>query len=300
MNRFSLVIGIALMCTQLLRAEVSAEHWDVLETYEGASHLFVGSIMWVENASDLTVKTRGYRLSAQSSRGLELADVDVHAQRYVVTVEELFKGSYPEHIELVTPVIDGHEWIIDDLSPQQVRFYDTGVFGGNLTGQLEERGLFVVQERARDGLHVLKRVEPLGSVNVSVGVNALRLASTNRDMTLKQAIQKLLEADHQRLEEEAERVAKLQGELDAVLMLTNRDERMAGLLSFIKGLGYEGLWSYDDFMLQRRKQERELQHSNQRLPQRPEDPIEGLWHDASQEVERLKMVLDASSEGDTQ
>ena len=239
----------------------------------------------------MKVDTQGFRLSAQSSQGMQLETVAVPAQRYVVAIEELFKGEPREHLEVVAPVIEGHQWIVDDLNPAGVHYFDTTVFQGALTGQLDERGLFIVQQRAADGLQVLKQVwhvEQIGS-----GLDALRVYASGDAKTIEQAIARLLAKEHQRIEAHEALINQKRAELNKTLMRSDLDLRRTELLAYIEALGFKGLWSYDAFVAREQKRLEALGHSDQRIPSRPEDPMESLWHDASQEVERINLIFAA-------
>ncbi|ADE54101.1 hypothetical protein [Coraliomargarita akajimensis] len=278
-----LILLIMISAPLLAVADLPYEsiEWDVIQAHENADYVFSASILWIEPVTERSVTVQGFRLSDYRSPRV-VQDFPVVPQRYVLQVDEVYKGEIRGNLQVITPANESGFWILDDRQLEAQHMYDRMVFQGGLEGRMGERGLFLVRERPADGVQVLQAAWPFAAI--SEGMRALHYYKVGQYESLSTAIEQMLVEESEQLALAAKRIEVLRNEYYEILMVAQLPERRAALLEYIQKLGFDRLWTLEEFI----QRNPSLEMTNQT---RPSDPYELLWHDASQEVVRLDMVL---------
>lgn len=283
---------IGLSCLNAQPLDVNAAAWDLVSTYETATHVFYGELTKVIPEPKFKTGVMGVDASNIDESPLPLQEIIwPKAKHLTFTVEENFKGVANGELVAYQPDHDRYLWIylqndsgdtflaqsqepdpiFQKLNPGDkalifFRFY----LGSNIPIVYRAR----LGQLAEDDIALLRAYKANGNASLAAIYHAAQLEQAAK------------------AKREAEAFKQFEDEYYKILRTQDLEIRKSLLKDLVARLGFEGRWEYFEYK-ERYLKKYGAYHNNGAEPPQPETGNEKLWKDISQELNKIDVILKA-------
>lgn len=284
------LIGLSGLCAQPTQPDSTT--WDLVRTYETATHVFYGELTKVIPEPKFKTGVMGVDADNIDESPLPLKEIIwPKAKHLTFLVEEGFKGQIADELVAYQPDHDRHMWI-----------YLQNDAGDTFLAQSETPDPLFQKLNPGDKALIFFRFY-LGS-NIPIVYRArlgqhaeddlalLRAHKANSNVSLTTIYQQARLEQQAQAKREAEEFTAFEDEYYKILRIQDFAIRQSLLKDLLARLGYEGRWQYFEYK-ERYLKKYGAYHENGKEPPQPETGTEKLWKDISQELNKIDVILKA-------
>lgn len=283
---------VGLSCLNAQPAQVDPATWDLVRTYETATHVFYGELTKVIPEPKFKTGVMGVDVDNIDESPLPLQEIVwPKAKHLTFTVEENFKEMATDELIAYHPDHDRHLWIY-----LQNDSHDT------FLAQSEEPDPIFEKLNPGDKALIFFRFY-LGS-NIPIVYRArlgqhaeddlalLRAYKSNSNVSLAAICHQAHIEQQAKAKREAEAFTAFEDEYYKILRTQDLTIRQSLLKDLVIRLGFEGRWEYFEYK-ERYLKKYGAYHDNGAEPPQPDTGNEKLWKDISQELNKIDVILKA-------
>ncbi|MGB0413773.1 MAG: hypothetical protein ACPGJU_04940 [Coraliomargarita sp.] len=290
-----LVLLFAFQCCVLSASPSARPPWDLEKTYNAAPYAFHGQVKSIEVVPEVKTGVMGIDVKQLSSDELPLEEIVwKEARLYTFTVIDSYKGDLAGEVEVYAPKAETRLWsyLKTDMGDQYVgKMAPPDPYARKLSEG--EKGLFFVNAFNGSTLPVLVALR--SEDQAERGIRILQTYKQTQGVPLSSVIELDDTMQAAAAEQQASELAELEKRYFKLLMMPNLQERRSELFKFIAELGFDGLWSQEEFEAKHKGSFGMFMEGGRTVnaPSRPESGKERLWYECTKEIEKIDMILKA-------
>lgn len=275
-------------------ADTAPETWDLVRVYNASTHIFYGEV--VKTVPEPNYKTGVLGVHPREIDGDQLpAEQPIvwqRAKELTFKVDAALKGELPPTFAayLPDPSVRLWKYVKNDVGDVFLAKPDPPD-EQLLNLEQGDQGLFYVRPYLGSTIPVVYRMRlGRGATEDRALLESHRAAKDH--LALEQIVEDARAREAAKAKQEAAEFKKLEDEYYKILRIQDLEIRRSMLNGLIQRMGFEGLWTYFKFK-DRYLKEHGAHVPTKDIPSGPSEGKEKLWHDASGELRKIEVILDA-------